>query len=63
MIVGTTVRVQFTNSNTATNPTLNINGIGAKPIYKFGTTRPGTTPEDSWSAGEVVTFVYDGTGW
>ena len=60
---GATVRVKFTYSNTATNPTLNINSTGAKPIYKFGTTRPGATPEDSWDAGEVVTFVYDGAGW
>lgn len=60
---GLTVRVQFIYSNTAANPTLKIDDLSSVPIYKFGTTRPGTTPEDSWSAGEVVTFVYDGTGW
>lgn len=62
-VIGATLRVQFKYSNTAANPTLNINNSGNVPIYKFGTTRPGTTPEDSWSAGEIVTFVFDGPGW
>lgn len=54
---GAHVAVKFTNSNTATSPTLNVNSTGAKPIFQNGTA--GAT----WSAGEVVEFVYDGTNW
>ena len=34
---GTVIYVKFTNTNTANNPTLNVDGTGAKPIY-FGST-------------------------
>lgn len=63
LIEGVTVAVKFVYSNTAANPTLNVNGTGAKPIYKFGTTPPGTTAVDSWNANAIVSFVYDGTSW
>ena len=58
---GVTIHVKFTYSNTAANPTLNINSKGAKAIYRYGTTVPGTTAETSWNAGAVVSFTYDGT--
>ena len=61
--VGATIRVKFTNSNTAENPTLNVNSTGAKPIMKYGSTVPGVTPDDSWQAGSVLSFTYDGTNW
>lgn len=61
--VGAAVKVRFTNSNTVANPTLNINGTGAKPIIQYGAEPAGTTPLTSWSAGEVVSFVYDGTNY
>jgi len=32
LLEGTTVHIKFINSNTAANPTLNINATGAKPI-------------------------------
>lgn len=60
LIKGVSVKVKFTYSNTASNPTLNIAGTGAKPIVKYGTTAVGTTPAASWRAGAVVDFVYDG---
>lgn len=63
LITGATVHVKFTNSNTASNPTLNINGTGAKSIVRYGTTKAGTTAETSWTAGSVVSFTYDGTNW
>lgn len=44
---GLTIFVKFTNNNTSTNPTLNIDSIGAKPIYKYGTTVPGTSAASS----------------
>ena len=43
LMTGITVHVKFTYSNTATNPTLNVNGTGAKAIMKYGTTAVGKT--------------------
>ena len=60
---GATVAVKFSNSNTASSPTLNVNSTGAKTIYRYGTTSAGTTAQTSWSAESVVCFVFDGTGW
>ena len=57
LVVGSRVIVKFTNANTATTPTLNITGTGAKTIkYRGGTV--GTI-----NAGGVYEFVYDGTNW
>ena len=63
LFTGLTVRVKFSNSNTVANPTLNVNGTGAKPIIRYGTTIPGTTAATSWSAGAIVALTYDGTSW
>lgn len=60
---GCSVKVKFTASNTAANPSLNVNGTGAKSIMKYGTTPVGIVPSESWEAGEIVTLVYDGTYW
>lgn len=38
LATGITIYVKFTNSNTAANPTLNVNGTGAKSIMRYGTT-------------------------
>ena len=63
LLPGVTVAVKFTYSNTAANPTLNVNGTGALPIYTDGTNAPGTTPQESWAANSVVYFTYDGSAW
>lgn len=63
LIVGATVRVKFTKTNIASNPTLNVNNTGAKPIYANTGFPVGTTPDTSWAAGEIVELVYDGTNW
>ena len=63
LAAGASVFVKFQNSNTATSPTLNVNGTGAKAIYRYGTTIPGTTEGNSWKAGSVVRLVYDGAAW
>ena len=47
LVQGVTVHVKFTNSNTASNPTLNINGTGAKAIMRYGTTAVGTSTKTS----------------
>ena len=63
LLTGTTIHIKFTNSNTASGPTLNVNSTGAKNIYKYGTTSPGATAATSWQAGSVLSFTYDGTSW
>lgn len=63
LIGGVTIHVKFTHSNTAANPTLNVNGTGAKNIYRYGTTAPSTSVATSWNDGSVVSFTYDGTYW
>lgn len=64
LLEGTTIHVKFQYANTASAPTLNVNGTGAKNIVQYGTTAVGTTPEtNGWYAGAVVSFTYDGTSW
>jgi len=66
LITGVTVYVKFAYGNTATSPTLNVNGTGAKPIYTAGTTpttSPGNTKLTSWYDNAIVSFTYDGTAW
>lgn len=56
---GLSIKVRFQYSNTASSPTLNVNGTGAKAIYRYGTTKPGNTTSDSWKEQEIVTLTYD----
>lgn len=58
---GETIAVKFTNKNTATAPTLNVNSTGAVAIK----TASGSTASLAgiWAAGTVVIFTYDGTNW
>ena len=58
---GAHVIVKFSNANTASNPTLNINGTGAKNIFHNGA-RITTDTNKALLAG-AVEFVYDGTQW
>ena len=57
---GAMVTVKFTYANTASNPTLNVNGTGAAAIMINGSTAAG---DEAWAGGETVAFVYDGTSW
>ena len=57
---GACINVKFSYANTATSPTMNVNGTGAKSIKKYGTTG---SMAYMWYTGEVVQFVYDGTYW
>jgi hypothetical protein len=63
LLEGVTIHVKFTYSNTASNPTLNVNSTGAYAIKRYGTKAPGTSSNSSWNAGSVVSFTYDGTYW
>jgi hypothetical protein len=56
---GAAVVVKFTNTNTASNPTLNVSGTGAKAIYHKGA----AINPNYLRAGFVYTFTYNGTQW
>lgn len=60
LVTGAVIAVKFTNTNSASTPTLNVNNTGAKYIKKYGTTTPDTY---MWMSGAVVEFLYDGTNW
>lgn len=62
LYAGAMISVRFDNANIASSPTLNVNGTGAVAVKDYGTTNIDTSSE-SWSSGEVVTFVYDGSYW
>lgn len=64
LVTGATIFVKFQYSNSAENPTLNVNGTGAKPMYRYGTTVVGTASSSSgWPANAVLALTYDGAGW
>lgn len=63
LMEGSSVRVKFTYSNTADEPTLNVNGTGALPIYQYGINPPGKDVPTSWAANSIITFTYDGDAW
>lgn len=54
---GATVAVKFACANTASSPTLNIAGTGAKAMYIQG------VRDVYWTDGATVTFTYDGINW
>ena len=54
---GATVAVQFRYANTASSPTLNIAGTGAKAMYIQG------VRDVYWTDGATVAFTYDGANW
>ena len=60
---GLTVAVKFQYANTGSNPTLNVNSLGAVAIKRYGTTAAGTSAAANWNANAVVMLIYDGTYW
>lgn len=61
LAAGSTISVFFTETNTASNPTLNVNGTGAKNIY-YGASQITTSSLGyAGTASRLMTFVYDGT--
>ena len=56
LVTGAEITVKFTVDNAAANPTLNVNGTRARPIYYRGS--PIAT--GYLAAGRVYTFRYDG---
>jgi hypothetical protein len=54
---GSQITVKFDNTNTANNPTLNVNGTGAKSIYYNGA----LIASDLLISGYYYDFVYNGS--
>lgn len=59
LTTGNIVYIKMTNANTATNPTLNVDGTGAKDILQIDYNIH--VSDCFWRSGEVVGFVYNGT--
>lgn len=60
---GAMVGIKFTNSNTASNVTINVNGTGAKSIWYNNAVYTGTSTDVCGYANRTNTFMYDGTYW
>ena len=60
LATGATCTIKFTYTNSASTPTLNVNSTGAKTIYYKGAI---ASSSNTWQAGEIVTFAYDGQYW
>ena len=58
---GAMISVLFTQANSAGQPTLNVNGTGAKALYVGNTNTFSDTNPLKWRAYTLVTVVYDGT--
>lgn len=59
LVTGAEITVRFTVTNTAANPTLNVNGTGAKAVYYRGA----SIPASYLAANRTYIFRYNGTQW
>ena len=59
LVPGVSVQIVFAAVNTAANPTLNINGTGAKPVTCYGI----PVEVGQLAKGQVYTLIYSGTAW
>ena len=59
LVIGAEITVKFTNTNSAAQPTLNVNNQGARAIYYRGDIIPPTC----LAKDRVYTFRYDGTNY
>ena len=59
LVTGSTIKVKFTVTNTAANPTLNVNSTGAKAIFYRGA----AISAGYLAAKRVYEFIYDGTNY
>lgn len=57
LVVGVTIHVRFTNSNTARNPLLQVGSTSALPILCNGESG------GKWEQNSIASFTYDGTHW
>lgn len=61
LVAGATVCVKFTNTNTAQNPTLNVNGTGAKGIIYNSSLISTTNLNYVGYANRYINYIYNGT--
>lgn len=59
--VGAIIGVKFSYTNTASNPTLNVNGSGAKSIFRGNAVQ--TSGNAAGTANYIYYYQYDGTNW
>ena len=60
---GLTITVFFVKTNSASSPTLNVNGSGDIGIRRYANQAAGTTEDTSWNQGSTVSLTYDGSFW
>ena len=60
---GVIIGVKFTNGNTASSVTLNVNGSNAKSIFYDNAVFTGSTQWITGQAGRYIYYQYDGTYW
>lgn len=60
---GVTVTVSFDNTNTAQNPTINVNGTGAKGVFYDTSAVTTTNLNKSGQANRPIQYTYNGTYW
>ncbi len=63
LAAGVIVGIKFTNSNSATNVTLDVNGSGAKSIYYNNAVYTDKANTITGYADRVSYYMYDGTYW
>lgn len=63
LTVGALVMVKFTNSNSASSVTLDVNSTGAKSIYYNNAVYTSTSTTVCGYAGAHFVYMYDGTNW
>lgn len=63
LLPGTIVGVKFTNTNTAENPTLNVNGTGAKTIWYGQAIITTANLNKAGYANRYEFYMYDGSHW
>ena len=66
LLTGAMISVKFTNANTASGVTLNVNGTGAKHIWYNNSDYTNTTNTSVnvyGNANQISTYIYDGTYW
>lgn len=60
---GRIIMVKFNNTNTASNPKLNVNSTGAKSIYYNEATITTANLDRAGSKSKYLMYIYDGTYW
>lgn len=64
LYTGLAIIIKFTNGSNVANPTINLNGTGAKSMQRYAGTNMSTgTTTAGLMAGAMKLFVYDGTQW